>query len=202
MGITSRKKRPLEREGAIRDAKLMVIATEGSHTEGQYFSFFKSSRIQIKILPTTDGKSSPSSVLNRLDQFYKDYDLDPDDYLVLVIDTDRWLEATLSSVAAECSRKGFTLAVSNPCFELWLHLHFSNDIDQSNSCSDYAEEIRKLLGEYNKANLKQEHYTEEAIKDAIKRSKKLANVDDRWPQQHGTDVHKVVKIIQEHIAGD
>jgi len=37
-----RKKRPIEREvGVLRDARLIIIATEGEKTEKQYFSIFR-----------------------------------------------------------------------------------------------------------------------------------------------------------------
>jgi len=41
----------------------------------------------------------------------------------LVIDTDRWPAKTLHRIAKYCQRKGWGIAISNPCFELWLYLH-------------------------------------------------------------------------------
>ena len=67
---TSRKKRPLDRSSnPMRDARLIIIATEGRKTEEQYFRLFRSRRVQIIVLPTgKDNRSSPLDVLERLDK--------------------------------------------------------------------------------------------------------------------------------------
>lgn len=78
MGITSRKKRPLKREiPHLRDTRLIIIASEGAVTEKKYFesSLFHSRRIQVKVLETEGGHSSPESVLNRLRAFKKEFQL-------------------------------------------------------------------------------------------------------------------------------
>ena len=48
MGMTSRRKRPLDH--AIphqRDTRLIIIATEGEKTERQYFSMFRNVRVRV-----------------------------------------------------------------------------------------------------------------------------------------------------------
>ena len=59
-----RKKRPLDRKSEpVRDASLVVIASEDRYAVRQYFDFFESIRIQFRVLETLDGKSSPEHVL-------------------------------------------------------------------------------------------------------------------------------------------
>lgn len=88
----------LDREHDRRDTKLFIVATEGKETEKQYFGMFKSTRIKVEILATTeDGKSAPEYVLERLDKFKERYDLSNDDMLWLVSDVDRWRDKKLSS---------------------------------------------------------------------------------------------------------
>jgi hypothetical protein len=64
--------------------------------------------------------------------------VDEIDVLWLVIDTDRWGDKQLSEVTSECVSKHFRLAVSNPCFELWLILHYedSDSISKTAKCSE------------------------------------------------------------------
>lgn len=66
MGLTSRKKRPLKREiSHLRDASLIIIASEGEVTEKVYFEsyLFESMRVQVRVLETRMGISSPTAVL-------------------------------------------------------------------------------------------------------------------------------------------
>lgn len=125
MVTVSRQPRPLVRsEGTLRDARLIVIATEGSVTEKIYFDAYHSSKVQVKVVPSASGKSSPKHVLANLDAFKAAFELEDDDELWLVIDRDRWTPQALSSVAKRCVANGYSLGLSNPCFELWLALHF------------------------------------------------------------------------------
>jgi hypothetical protein len=66
-----RKKRPLDRStNIVRDANLIVIASEDTYAVRQYFDFFRSTKIQFKVLETNDGKSSPEHVLARIDEYW------------------------------------------------------------------------------------------------------------------------------------
>lgn len=197
MGITSRRKRPLDRgKVEFRDAQLFIIATEGELTEPQYFEMFRSTRIQIEILPTVNGASAPGAVLDRLDKYSAKYDLDDEDRLFLVIDRDSWPEKALSEVAQHCAPHGYELAVSNPCFEFWIYLHFAGGLVGHSIDTDFDAEIRSVLGEYNKKNLKPEKFSRAAVKAAIERAKKLdTSAGDRWPQSLGTRAYLVAEAI-------
>ncbi|MGK5086833.1 RloB family protein [Bdellovibrionota bacterium FG-2] len=200
MSLTSRQRRPLDRaKVAFRDARLFIIATEGELTEPGYFKMFRSTRIQIEVLPTQGGASAPKAVLGRLDEYVAKYRLDAEDRLFLVIDRDAWPDKALSEVAQQCATKGHEMAVSNPCFELWIHLHFVEGTTGISSCKDFEDAIRRAVGEYNKANLKPEKFPRDAIVSAIGRAKQLdVSPDDRWPQGVGTHVYRIVEAILPH----
>lgn len=197
MGITSRQKRPIDRGKVdFRDSDLVIIATEGEVTEPKYFRMFRARRVQIEVLPTKHGASAPDAVLERLNKYSAQYELGDDDKLFLVIDTDNWPVRNLGNVAAECIRKDYQLIVSNPCFELWLYLHFSENIAGLDSCNSFGEAIRQMNGEYNKANLKDHLFTRERVIAATKCARSLdANRDDRWPQTTGTRVYRIIDSI-------
>lgn len=113
MGLTSRRPRPLDRgAGQVRDSRLVIIAAEGRLTEAQYFSMFRSTRVQLKVLPTPAGDSAPEAVLARLADFRAEYELTADDALWLMVDVDRWGEKTLARVCREARSRGFELAIS------------------------------------------------------------------------------------------
>ena len=112
-----------------RDAKSIVIATEGELTERDYFEDLALDErvthpsVEIKVLPTTEGFSAPFYVLQRLDRIRREHGMFEGDELWLVIDKDRWKDAQLSQVAQLASQKRYYVADSNPCFELWLLIH-------------------------------------------------------------------------------
>ncbi len=97
MTLKCRNKQPLTRKIAKKQvARLIVIATEGSNTEPDYFngmfSLNKNPRVILEVLGTEKGFSAPKHVLQRLQDVISDEDLkfDLDDELWLVIDVDDW----------------------------------------------------------------------------------------------------------------
>src|SRR3954465_14530523 len=88
-----RRKRPLDRKAKpVRDASLVVIASEDRYAVGQYFDFFKSTRIQFRVLETQDGKSAPAHVLHRISEYMREFDIGEGDAFCVVCDCDHWVE--------------------------------------------------------------------------------------------------------------
>lgn len=190
-----------KRKSGFRDAILLVIATEGERTEQIYFGELKTQfhkpSVHIEVLKRSEPGSSPRHVLRELEKFKKEYHLQKDDQLWMVIDRDRWTEQTLSDVAGKCIQKGFFLAVSNPCFELWLLLHITDlpEFERDPSCKHLEELLREELGSYNKSRPDTSGLLPH-IADAISRAKELdTETAARWPQDLGTRVYLLVEKI-------
>lgn len=212
------EKRPYRtpnRPHGVRNPKLIIIATEGTKTEPRYFDalaiFYASSKIHVRVLDRLESASDPQRVLNQLREFRREYRLHPTDELWLVIDVDRWTTQMLSDVTSQAGQLFASLAVSNPCFEVWLLLHHRalSDYDQSvldefqqnnkdgTSRSRLERELIAIVGELNKANLNTDNYIpyiDKAIQNA-----ELADTspDERWPQEVGTHVYRLAKHIVE-----
>src|SRR5438270_12150877 len=89
-----RKKRPLDRStNVVRDASLIVIASEDKYAVRQYFDFFRSTKIQFKVLETEDGKSAPEHVLAPLDKYRDEYAIGDGDEFWVVCDCDHWIKS-------------------------------------------------------------------------------------------------------------
>jgi RloB-like protein len=190
--------RLLDRKHDKRTAKIIIIATEGKHTEKQYFeSFITSPRLKIQILPTEDNNSDPQSVLNRVNIFTEKFDLGKEDSIWLVLDVDRWGDRKLSQICREAKQKKYGLAISNPCFEVWLWLHF-DDLDPfDKTCKDFENKLRQKLGSYNKSNLITDRY-QSHIPNAVERSKALHPSNSQaWPPTIGSHVHRLIAAIKE-----
>lgn len=192
----------LSRKEYVRDAKLCVIASEGTNTEKQYFEgLFGSDKLKVEVLDTgLTGLSAPDHVLARLVDFRERYDLGAEDDCWLMVDVDRIRPQFLSQICQEALQKGFQLAISHPCFELWLYLHFQDVQTPDNRCQVWEQRLRDYLGSYNKSSLNLNLFTQQNITQAIDRAKALdAPSDPRWPMANGTHVYKVAERLLGHI---
>jgi hypothetical protein len=207
-----------ERLEAFRDARLIVIASEGKDTERIYFKAlakeYTNPRVHVHILERSEAEqnnSSPKHVLKQLNDYKEQYALEADDELWLVIDKDRWTEAMLSSVATECAQdECMHMALSNPCIELWLLLHLVDATSLSPEEQQQWLENRRTsrrTAPYLKMRLRQEmgSYHEAAydaqmlivhVEEAIERAKALdKNPADRWPQTLSTRVYLLAESV-------
>jgi hypothetical protein len=195
-------RKPYKRIKGNRDARLIVIATEGEITEQVYFNelkaVFRKPSIQVEVLERTVAGSSPKHVQQELDGFKRAYHLVAGDELWMVVDRDRWTGQHLSEVASTCLSKKYFLATSVPCFEIWLLMHIADVLEEEITglnCNQIGEKIRTQLGSYNKTNPDVALFIPH-VNDAIVRAKKLdTNPADRWPQKPGSRVYLLVEKI-------
>lgn len=207
-----------ERHEAFRDARLIVIASEGKDSERIYFRAlakeYTNPRVHVHILERSEDEqnnSSPEHVLKQLNDYKGLYALEADDELWLVVDKDRWTEAMLSRVATECAQDNYMhVALSNPCFELWLLLHLEDaELLTMEERERWIGNRRKSKNAdpYLKARLRQKmgSYHESAydattllahVEEAIERARALdKNPADRWPQTLGTRVYLLAESV-------
>ena len=207
-----------ERREAFRDARLIVIASEGKDTERIYFKAlakeYTNPRVHVHVLERSENEqnnSSPEHVLKQLNDYKSQYELEADDELWLVVDKDRWTEAMLSRVATECSQEvAMHMALSNPCFELWLLLHMEDAVSlppeeqkqwmenrrKSKNADPYLKvRLRQKIGSYHESSY--DALTLIAhIENAIERARALdKNPTDRWPQTLGTRVYLLAESV-------
>ncbi len=150
----------LQRRPAIHDPRArFTIVAEGSVTEVEYFDFladhFREALVDIKVV---GGKGSPRQIVDesiRLrdavtaaaakghatiadsDQYWALFDRD---------DFPQYLEAINFGRAARIS-----VGYSNPCFELWLLLHYA-DYDRPCKSADLYREVQKHCRTYSQKN--------------------------------------------------
>jgi len=120
-----------ERVEPTKDAKLIVIYCEGKKREKDYFNYFVELNQKIKLEveePSHDDNNSPNGLYEKAVSHIIKSKEDPNpkyeiyDEIWLVFDTDKWGKQ-ISSVREECKQKGWNVAQSNPCFEVWLYYH-------------------------------------------------------------------------------
>jgi hypothetical protein len=124
MSLFPRKSRPIKRDyTTFRDDRLFIVACDDTYAPKQYFEFFQMTRVQVYVVPTEDGTSSAGHVLERLLKF----DHEEDDELWMLLDTDHYASGkhirSFKTALRNARQKGVNVALSKPCFELWLLLH-------------------------------------------------------------------------------
>lgn len=216
--MRSRNSLMRERREAFRDARLIVIASEGKDTERIYFTAlakeYSNPRVHVHILERSENEqnnSSPEHVLKQLNDYKSQYKLEADDELWLVVDKDQWEDKMLSRVATECALEvSMHMALSNPCFELWLLLHLEDAASltpeehtlwmenrrKSKNADPYLKvRLRQKMGTYHESSY--DALTLIAhIEDAIERARALDNTPtDRWPQTLGTRVYLLAESV-------
>jgi hypothetical protein len=205
-------RRSFARLSGFRDASIIGIACEGDVTEYRYFEEFKErytdfpSRIHIELIKRQEAsESAPEYVISSIDAFKKSK-AGPDDEFWVVIDYDRWGEKKLSEIAQQASQKSYHVAVSRPCFEAWLLLHWilETGIDamvlselEWKGCKSIGDEIRRIHGHYRKDLNDVVEYVERA-EIAIENARSLdVNPVDRWPRTFGSRVYQICERIRK-----
>jgi hypothetical protein len=215
---------PLIREGGFLEAeKMFVLSYEGNVSEKKYFEDFRRSGLfnnngLIEIIslkrPSNRG-SDPINVKKLLQEAKKEYRFKNTDEFWLIIDRDDWEiihNHNFDKLVDDCKKeKNFFLAMSNPCFEIWLILHLKNineyDADEkqrilkNEKISNSKNYIDKVLSEiqgrgYNKRPDPRVFLP--FTRTAIHRAKELDNKNEDYPKQLGTHIYKLIeKLIVE-----
>ncbi len=204
MSLLRRKKRPLARDAAsLRDDRQFFVACDDTYAPEQYFGFFRLSRVHIQVVPSVGGRCAAGDVLKRLLEYSRQFGPEEDDELWMLLDTDHYTKAShVRSFVATIKRaqkKNINIALSKPCFELWLLLHHENEsvVGSLSNASDVARALRAKLGQYDKTKLKQKDYPLNTVPDAVKRAEKLDEsvTGGDIPQENTSRVYLLWKAI-------
>jgi RloB-like protein len=151
------------------------------------------------VLETLDGKSSPEHVLERVNEYVKAFEIGEGDTFWVVCDCDHWAEPNhiqnLTHVLRECRKKHIEVALSNPCFDLWLLLHFA-DFPGENmlTCDEVADRLRTAAGGYDKTKVYNLQIDNDKVLDAVKRAGGHHSQME-IPNQLHTAVHLIIRTL-------
>lgn len=183
--------------GKRRTKKLFVIATEGRNTERIYFEAFNPGRtgsFRIALVANPTNRSSPVDVVKRLLKAEKERKgVETRVEYWAVIDRDSRPEDQLEKAWSRIeSKQNFHLAVSDPCFELWLYLHLQENRPFANQ-GDCLKALEEVHPHYDKSRYEMNAFKPN-VDIAISRAKALDTQPcHRWPDQQGTRVYRLVE---------
>lgn len=139
-----------------RSSPLILIVTEGSDTEPNYFNALRTQWHLTSVKVRAADSSAPSHVVGtaiRLRDEAKQASRQggfraPFDEVWAVFDQDQ--HTTLTEALAQARREGVKVAFSKPCFEIWLILHFILSLKPMITADQVEEELGRHLPEYSK----------------------------------------------------
>jgi hypothetical protein len=193
------------RKSQKRITRRIYIFTEGSKTEPKYFrefiQYYKISQAQVKVIGRETTASSPKSVIEAMDYYKKSNPVKTkNDIYCMVIDTDRWGK-NLKEAVDDAHQRRYLVALSNPCFEIWLLMHFqdANTILNNANLLMTKTEINTQIHSYPITGNNEIDYfprTDSAVETAEKLDPKP---QQRLLEQIGSRVYSLMKILQEYI---
>ncbi|MEU3601111.1 RloB family protein [Streptomyces sp. NPDC006798] len=149
--------------------KRLLVVCGGRRTEKDYFEalrdHFRASTVTVRV--KTDSRSPLHVVRTAADLFEKA----PDDFdeCWAVFDVDSF---DVRQCITEADRKQVRLAISNPCFEYWLLLHFCDHVGHLPEYRAVKERLKPHLPAYDKTGIRIADYlagVDRAIECARKR---------------------------------
>jgi hypothetical protein len=180
-------RRPGTRRG--RDRLLVVCgakATEKDYLQG-LVNHLGNPAVTVRIRTKA---CSPSQLVDyavgERDRMGEDFD-----QVWCVFDVDHF---DVAGVTAAARRKGVEVAVSNPCFELWLILHFCGHTAYAAMYKDLLPSLKRHVPGYDKARLDFKDY-EDGWPDAGRRAKRLSPAGREHETNPATGMWKLVDRI-------
>jgi hypothetical protein len=133
--------------------------------------------VQVHVVetPLDENRCHAIDVLKRLEGI----EHEEEDERWMLLDTDHYVNGPhikeFKRIIKEAGEKGISVALSKPCFELWLLLHHAdkNAVTKLDNAKSVEKALRNLLGKYNKTSLKHEHFPLEAVAKAYLQAKAL-----------------------------
>lgn len=187
-----------------RDYRLFAIACEGSKREKEYFQQLEgiSKRVVVEYIKDkqyeSDPPSSPTHVLRRALEYAEASNLNDEDSIWLVMDVDKWGAKALNEVHDECSqRQNWHMVLSNPCFEIWLLYHTSDDL--SNLCTATSKDCKITLNAQSPRGYDPKRYIV-LLKDAMKNAKKADNSKGWYPDHSNTKMHILIDELLKFVS--
>ena len=203
-------------EKNIDPRPVFFIASEGERTEPDYFGIILAKlypNIRMVMLGEKQNLrgNDPKKLVKRIQGNFRELREQIDKIIQceawVVVDKDEWTVEQLNEVAnwvnAENNKKKAVfhgMALSNPCFEFWLLLHFKEEKGELDCNKCISRLKRKHIPDYDKRlndPKATKLFSKKDIEYAIRQSEmKNKGLNEDWPRQPG---HTTVHILVKHI---
>lgn len=200
MAPMTKRYNPLERrKNKRKQRRLVYVLTEGQ-TEVDYLKqqaiqdwIRDSDTVSMKLLQKHPGRTDPSNLVRTMKTVLKSADFRRSDEAWIAFDIDQWNDEQVSDAlnwAAGDSR--YSLAISNPKFEVFLLMHFENAAGCTTAALVDAR-LKRAWGDSDFKRLPSTKFSFKAIELACERSEhKLTFVPAGIPAPGTSQMHLLV----------
>ncbi|TGN74757.1 RloB domain-containing protein [Streptomyces bauhiniae] len=193
--------RPFPREGSgrrrgpvRRSARTLLIVCGSKETERQYFQGLREQLRNPAVSVVVRGKACSPTQLVAYAKTQRSLGKDSFDEVWCVFDVDQFPD--VSTAVATARRAGIRVAVSHPCFELWLLLHFTAHTAHAATYKALLPILRKHVPEYDKTRIDFAVYRDGRT-DAMERARKLDSSGQDYARNPSTGVWQLVERMEE-----
>lgn len=155
---------------------ILLLVCEGKNkTERKYFSHYKVRELPYRLEIRDSEATDVMGMARRAANLYKEYQMDPKigDLAFCLIDLDLRRDKYDAYLKAQQRYPQIKFIVSNPCFEIWLLYHFTENPKAECSSQAVKEQMKKYVPGYNEAMDVYEQYDlQDKYAVAINRSEK------------------------------
>ena len=186
-----------------RNPILLLVLEGRNKTERKYFSHYQVRECNYKLVIKDSGATDVMGMARRATNLYKEYQMDAalGDRAFCLVDMDLREDKYNAYLKAQQTYHNITLIVSNPCFEVWLLYHFTENPRAESSSQAVKEQMKKYVPEYNESmDVYAQYDLKEKYMVAINRSEKKnalyeekRTLVDRNPY---TEVQKLICILK------
>ncbi len=201
-------------DGAQDPFDRILIVCEGKKTEPAYFSEIKNKhRLPTAYVRILSGSgTAPIQIIGHAEKLFKEgcpggsFEKESFDKIYAVFDRDNHhsyfdalnkadrLHNTL--INDERDTVPFIAIPSNPCFELWLLLHYK-DVNALMTCKNVITELQNHYSNYAKSSRDTYSITERYLADAFRRANTIKQRTDKSSDSHPvTYVDELVEVLQ------
>ncbi len=203
----------LHRSGATRELKDKVYIVCEGQTEQWYFNYLKKlSHCNSEVVIEVRG-GAPIGVVDRACEIKEKIDKNikrlqkgdeipesdwPKDVVWTVFDTERFSDNTsFHNAFTKAKDNNIQRAITNPCFEYWLLLHFEHPDDIFDGCKKAESKLKKYISEYQKGKDASKYFTLDKTKVAVERAKTICRSIPEDDKYHSTssDLYKLVEVL-------
>lgn len=176
---------------------LVVVAVDATRPESLYFEYLRPRpdiALHVLRIEGCQPESALPRVLSELAAWKRHQRFGSNDQAWVVADQSGISEAALDGYYRRAQNQCIRLALSNPCFELWLWLHV-----QPNRAFASAEHCRRAVSthypDWSRLQPRAARLIALTAPRAIERARRIDRPEDPWPKSQSTRVFRLVEYL-------
>ncbi|MCX2732911.1 RloB family protein [Saccharopolyspora sp. NFXS83] len=189
--MTRRENRGGRRRPKLTSKPLVLVLCGAAETERQYFCALRSHLRTLAVDVQFESEAVDPVTLVSKAKRWRNRNPDAYDEIWCVVDVD---EFDIDAARAAAKQAKIRLAVSNPCFEYWLLLHFEDYDGALPDCATAERRLKRYVRHYRKASIVFDDY-KEGLADARARAERRCEHECEHQRNPSSGVWRLVDVM-------